>query len=118
LFDLIKKLTKETELFLDLWSLIPIWRIPNARGCANFIRWSSSLRGRHRAMAANPVIRFGSNRAHTETTVLDQVKKSQQNRATALGSCQITAKKNDGHAEFTESAHRVCGSTPIRSDQP
>jgi hypothetical protein len=56
------------------------------------IRWSSSLRGRHRTMAANPTIRVGSNRAHTETTVLDQVKQKQQNRATAPGSCQITAK--------------------------
>jgi hypothetical protein len=29
-------------------------------------------------MAVNPVISFGSNRAHTETTVLAQLKKSQQ----------------------------------------
>jgi hypothetical protein len=45
-------------------------------------------------MAVNPTIRFGSNRAHTETTVLDQVKKTSR---TALlpgwGSCQITAKR-------------------------
>jgi hypothetical protein len=80
------------------------WR---TRGCANFIRWSSPLRGRHRTMAANPIIWFGSKLAHTETTVLDQLKKSQQNRATAFGSCQITAKKNDGPAEFTDSAHRM-----------
>jgi hypothetical protein len=43
-------------------------------------------------MAANPIIWFGSNRAHTETTVLGQLKKNQHNRATAFGSCQITAK--------------------------
>jgi hypothetical protein len=42
-------------------------------------------------MAANPVISLGGNRAHTQTAVLDQLKKSQQNRATAVGSCQITA---------------------------
>jgi hypothetical protein len=42
---------------------------------------------RHRAMAANPVIKLRGNRAHTQTTVLDQLKKSQQNRATAFGSC-------------------------------
>jgi hypothetical protein len=42
-------------------------------------------------MAVNPAIRFGSNRAHTQTMVLGQLKKSQQNRATAFGSCQITA---------------------------
>jgi hypothetical protein len=44
-------------------------------------------------MAANPIICLGSNRAHTETTVLGQLKKSQQNRATAWGSCQITGKR-------------------------
>ena len=43
-------------------------------------------------MAANPVISLGGNRAHTQTAVLDQLKKSQQNRATAFGSCQITGK--------------------------
>jgi hypothetical protein len=32
-------------------------------------------------MAANPTIRLRSNRAHTETTVLGQLKKKQQNRA-------------------------------------
>jgi hypothetical protein len=78
LLNLIKKLTKETELSLDLWSLIsPIPGILNARGCANFIRWSSTSRRRHRTMTANPVIRPGSKRAHTETTVLGQLKKSQ-----------------------------------------
>jgi hypothetical protein len=95
LFNLIKKLTKETELFLWLsdFPLLNIWRIVHARGVANFIRWSSSLRGRgrHRTMATNPVIKLGGNRAHAETTVLTQLKKSQQNRATAFGSCQITA---------------------------
>jgi hypothetical protein len=40
------------------------------------IRWSSPLRGRNRAMAVNPVIRLGSKRAHTQTTVLDQLKKT------------------------------------------
>jgi hypothetical protein len=43
-------------------------------------------------MAANPIIRPRSKRAHTQTTVLGQLKKGQQNRATALGSCQITGK--------------------------
>jgi hypothetical protein len=42
---------------------------------------------------ANPVIKFGGNRAHTETTVLAQLKKIQQNRAPAWRSCQITAKR-------------------------
>jgi hypothetical protein len=72
-------------------------------------------------MAANPVIGLRSNRAHTETMVLGQLKKSQQNRATAFGSCQITGIFCfcfDGPAEFTESAQRACGSTPIRSHQP
>jgi hypothetical protein len=44
-------------------------------------------------MVANQIIRLGSKRAHTETTVLDQVKKSQQNRAPAWESCQITSKR-------------------------
>jgi hypothetical protein len=54
-------------------------------------------------MAVNPAaIRFGSNRAHTETTVLDQVKKSQQNRAPAWGSCQITARRFVGPRNFLD----------------
>ena len=44
-------------------------------------------------MAANPVVRPGGKRAHTETTVLGQVKKSQQNRAPAFEGRQITAKR-------------------------
>jgi hypothetical protein len=44
-------------------------------------------------MAANPVISFGGDRAHTETAVLGQLKKNQQDRATAWGSCQITGKR-------------------------
>jgi hypothetical protein len=43
-----------------------------------------------RTMAANPNPRLHGNRAHTETTVLGLLKKSQQNRAPAWGSCQIT----------------------------
>jgi hypothetical protein len=62
-----------------------------SHGVANFIRWSSPLRGRHRTKAANPILQLGGNRAHTQTAMLDQLKKSQQNRATAFGSCQITA---------------------------
>jgi hypothetical protein len=77
-----------------------------------------SLRGRHRTMTTNPIIRFGRKRAHTQTTVLGQLKKSQQNRASALSSCKIPAKNNDGPADFAGSAHRMCGSTPIRSHQP
>jgi hypothetical protein len=45
-------------------------------------------------MAVNPVISLRSNRAHTQTMVLDQLKKKpaeSRYRATALGSCQITA---------------------------
>jgi hypothetical protein len=44
-------------------------------------------------MAANPAIRLRGNRAHTETTVLGQLKKTQQNRAPACESCHITAKR-------------------------
>jgi hypothetical protein len=44
-------------------------------------------------MVANPIIRPGGKRAHTETTVLGQLTKNQQNRAPAWGSCQITGKR-------------------------
>jgi hypothetical protein len=44
-------------------------------------------------MAANLAIRLRSKRAHTETTVLGQLKKGQQNRAPAWESCHITAKR-------------------------
>jgi hypothetical protein len=44
-------------------------------------------------MAANPVISFGGDRAHTQATVLGLLKKSQQNRAPAWESRQITAKR-------------------------
>ena len=92
-----------------------IWRIPNARGCANFIRWSSSLRGRHRAMAANPVIKLGSKRVHTETTVLGQLKKSQQNRAPAWESSQITAKRFVGPWNFPGQLIGCSGLCPLDS---
>jgi hypothetical protein len=45
-------------------------------------------------MAVNPVISPGGKRAHTETMmVLGQLKKSQQGRAPAFESRQITAKR-------------------------
>jgi hypothetical protein len=69
------KANKSNGTFPRSLPLIPlhcICGIPQARGVANFIRWSSPLRGRHRTMAANPVICLGSNRAHTETTVRGQ----------------------------------------------
>jgi hypothetical protein len=76
------------------------------------------LRGWHRTMAVNPTIWFGSNRVHTETTVLAQLKKA--SRIALQPSVVVKSPPIffDGPAEFTESAHRVCGSTPIRSDQP
>jgi hypothetical protein len=53
-------------------------------------------------MAANPIIRLGSKRAHTETTVLGQLKKSQQNCATAFESRQITAKRFVGPRNLSD----------------
>jgi hypothetical protein len=44
-------------------------------------------------MPPNPKPWLRGNHAHTETTVLDQVKITQQNRATALESRQITGKR-------------------------
>jgi hypothetical protein len=116
LFNLIKKLTKETELFLDLWSLIsPIPGILNARGCTNFIRWSSTPRRRHRTMAANPVIRPGGKRAHTETTVLGQLKKGQHNRAPAFESRQVTAKRFVGPWSLPDQPMGCSGLCPLDS---
>jgi hypothetical protein len=101
LFNLIKikskKSTKETELSLWLSGPSPCTPVYGESRTRAASRISSA--GAHsceggtvpRTMAANPVIKLGGNRAHTQTTVLDQLKKSQQNRATAFGSCQITA---------------------------
>jgi hypothetical protein len=66
-------------------------------------------------MAAKPIIRFGSNRAHTETTVLDQVKKSQQNRAPAWGSCQITGKRFVGPRNLPDQLIGRSGLCPLDS---
>jgi hypothetical protein len=55
------------------------------RGVVNFIRWSSSLRGRHRTMAVNPVVKLRGNRAHTETTVLGQLEKKPAEPRSCLG---------------------------------
>jgi hypothetical protein len=61
-----------------------------------------------------------SKRAHTETTVLGQLKKSQQNRAPACESRHITDHRETfcGPAEFAGSAHGVFGFMPARSHQP
>jgi hypothetical protein len=66
---------------------LPIPGILNARGVVSSIRWSSSLRGRHRTMAANPDprLRGKRGRAHTETTVLGQVKKTHSRTALLPG---------------------------------
>jgi hypothetical protein len=90
------------------------------RGVANFIRWSSPLRGRHRAMAANPELGLRGDRAHTQATVLGQLKKTQQNRATAPGSRQITAKRFMGPRNLPDarSVHGVFGFIPARFHQP
>jgi hypothetical protein len=53
-------------------------------------------------MAANPIIRPGGNRAHTQTAVLGQLKKSQRNRATAFESRQVTAKRFVGLRNFPD----------------
>jgi hypothetical protein len=87
----------------------------NARGVVSFIRWSSSSQRPHRKMAANPVISLGGNRAHTETTVLGQLKKSQQNRAPAWGSCQITAKRFVGPQNLPDQLIGCLGLCPLDS---
>jgi hypothetical protein len=65
-------------------------------------------------MAANPVISPGGNRAHIETTVLDQVKKrKKQNRAPAWGSCQITAKRFVGPRNLQDQLIGRSGLCPL-----
>jgi hypothetical protein len=78
-----------------------------------------SLRGRHRTMAANPVIRPGGKRAHTdtETTVLNQVKKKPAEPRSCLGELSDHCKTFCGPAEFAGSAHGVFGFMPARSHQ-
>jgi hypothetical protein len=64
-------------------------------------------------MAANPVIRLGGKRAHTEATVLGQLKKGQQNRATALISCQITARRLVGPRNLPDQLIGRSGLCPL-----
>jgi hypothetical protein len=65
--------------------------------------------------ANNPVIRFGSNRAHTETTVLGLLKKSQQNRAPAFEGRQITAKRFVGPWNLPDQLIGCSGLCPLDS---
>jgi hypothetical protein len=78
----------------------------------NFIRWGMTSRRRHRTMAANPTIRPGGNRAHTQATVLGQLKKSQQNRAPAFESRQITARRFVGARNFPDQLMGCSGLCP------
>jgi hypothetical protein len=98
----------------DSLSLYPGMYIPthaHTRGCADFIRWSSPLRRRHRTMAANPLLRTGSKRAHTETTVLGLLKKTVEPRS-CLGELPGHCETFCGPAEFSGSAHGVFGFMP------
>jgi hypothetical protein len=92
---------------------LPIPTFLRTRGVVNFIRWSSTSRRRHRTMAANPIIRLGSKRAHTETTVLGQLKKSQQNRAPAWESCHITGKRFVGPRNLPDQLTGCSGLCPL-----
>jgi hypothetical protein len=64
-------------------------------------------------MAANPIIRPGGNRAHTQTMVLGQLKKNQQNRAPAWGSRQITAKRFVGPRNLPDQLIGCSGLCPL-----
>jgi hypothetical protein len=59
------------------------------------------------------------NRAHTQATVLGQLKKSQQNRATASGSRQITGKRFVGARNLPDQLIEclgLCSLDPINLD--
>jgi hypothetical protein len=64
-------------------------------------------------MVVNPVIRLGGNRAHTETTVLGLLKKSQQNRAPAFEGRQITGKRFVGPQNLPDQLIGVSGLCPL-----
>jgi hypothetical protein len=49
------------------------------------------LEGRLRTISANTTVRTGLKRSQAATTAIGQVKKKQQNRAAAFGTCHITA---------------------------
>jgi hypothetical protein len=61
-------------------------------------------------MAANPIIRFGGNRAHTQTTVLGQLKTNPaEPRYYSLRGPSDHRQTFCGPAEFAGSAHGVFG---------
>jgi hypothetical protein len=64
-------------------------------------------------MAANPKLGLRGNRAHTQATVLGQLKKSQQSRATALGSRQITGKRFMGVRNLLHQLIECLGLCPL-----
>jgi hypothetical protein len=68
-------------------------------------------------MAANPVIRLGSKLAHTQATVLGQLKPPQQNRAPALAfeSRQVTAKRFVGPRNLPDQLMGCSGLCPLDS---
>ena len=96
---------------------LPIPTFAHTRGVVDFIRWSSSSRRRHRTMAcmaANPIIRPRSKRAHTpQAMVLSQLKTSQQNRATAFESRQVTAKRFVGPQNLPDLLMGCSGLCPL-----
>jgi hypothetical protein len=63
-------------------------REPERRLLDGARRWEDRLR----TIPSNTTARAGGKLPHAATSAIGQVKKSQQNRAAALGTCQITAK--------------------------
>jgi hypothetical protein len=66
-------------------------------------------------MPTNPNPRLRSKRAHTETTLLDQVKKAKQNRAPVFESRQLTAKRFVGPRNLPDQLIGCSGFMPARS---
>jgi hypothetical protein len=64
-------------------------------------------------MAVNPAISPGGNRAHTQATVLGLLKKSQQNRAPAFESRQVTAKRFVGPRNLPDQLIGCLGLCPL-----
>jgi hypothetical protein len=69
-------------------------------------------------MAANLIIRPGSKHAHTETTVLGQLKKKPAALLPACESCQITAKRFVGPRNFPDQLMGCSWFMPARFHQP
>jgi hypothetical protein len=77
-------------------------------------RWE----GRLRTIPDDTTARPGGKLPHAETSAIGQVKKIQQNRAAAFGTCQITGIFFNGPADCAGAAHGMSRVPSQRPDGP